>query len=339
MITASLIGAACGANDAGVEAWRAQPAGQPGEPPATVGRLQPGPDLSLPVEPPAEGAVADTAAADAPAGPATASSVFPATLPAAPQTPLTFGWIVPCAVSVTEQREFADTTSTLEYTVHLDADAVTGALVMSQSDLRVITANGEVPGPDVVEFVTVGMRIPDVLVGFDGIQTDVRGAAELFDEMLAVGIFDATTTAEDRTTAESRLETTAALKYWNAWVGLWAQLGQVPVEDFVSGGQKVETLESPTADRVRLRFTEDLTGAALAEALGQSAAEGGDPTLYENVRRLKVVEAVTDPATLRPDSASYRFDVTGEIDNEPQSVHEVHAVEFNWTTAQGCGLN
>lgn len=339
MILAALIGAGCGAGDASVEAWRAQPVGQPGEPLATVGRLQPAPDLSLPVEPSDEDAVGDPAPPASAADPATESSVFPTTLPRDPETPLTFGWVVPCVVPVVESQEFGESTSMVEYVVRLDADPETNALVMRQTDLRVIDVNGLAPAPAEADAVAAGSRVPDVLVGFDGVETGTRGTAALVDELVTLRVFgDSPLSDEDRKTAISQLDTTATVKYWNTWVGLWAQIGRVPTEPLDLDNVTLDVLES-SATRVEMRLTEDLTGAALAAVLGVTVETGGDPTLYDNVRRLKVVEAVTDPATLRPESAKFSFDVSGEIEGEPQSLHEVHAVRFNWPAAQGCGVN
>ncbi len=331
------VAAGCGVPEARVETVNVRPVSSAGEPPVTIGRLESVPDLSLPVES-ASDELVDSTVAQA-ADPASDATGLPTTVAQSAETPLTFGWAVPCMVPVVESQEFGESRSTVEYVVRLEADPETSALVMRQTDVRVIDVNGVAPGPVDAEAVAAGTRIPDVLIGFDGVETGTRGTSELVEELVAVGIFGtAPLSDEDREQAISQLDTTAAIKYWSTWVGLWAQIGRVPTEPL---GLDNVTLDVVTeaADRVQMRLTEDLTGAALAEVLGVTVETGGDPTLYDDVRRLKVVEAVTDPATLRPESATFAFDVSGEIDNEPQSLHEVHAVKFNWAAAQGCGVN
>ncbi len=328
----------CGVPEAQVETVSARPITSAGEPPATIGRLQPVPDLSLPVEP-VSGEPAADSVADSVAVPGSGANGLPTTVARSLETPLTFGWAVPCAVPVVEAQEFGDSTSTVGYTVHLEADPETSALVMRQTDVRVIDINGLTPSPAEAEAVAAGTRIPEVLVGFDGVETGARGTAELFDELVAVGVFgDAPVSDVNREQAISQLETTATIKYWNSWVGLWAQIGRVPTEPLDIDNVTLDVV-TEAVDRVELRLTEDLTGAALADVLGVTVETGGDPTIYEKVRRLKVIETVTDPATLRPETAKFSFDVSGEIDNEPQSIHEVHAVTFMWAAAQGCGVN
>ncbi len=337
-IVTSLVVAGCAGSGASVEVLQARPNDAPDSPVTTGGRLRPAPELSLPVVPTTGSTEAPAStAASAPTG--TDSPVPGDGTTQVAVTPLKFGWTVPCAVPATEMREFAATTANVKYVVRLEADPETNGLVMRQTDVQVVDVDGKAPAATDVDLVTLGMRVPDVLVGFDGVETGVRGAPELLDEMIATGVLgtDPMTDAE-RQDAITGLESNASLKYWSTWVGGWAGLGRVPTAATNKGGIRLEALPTPEAGRVRLRYSEDLTGTGLAEAVGVTVENGGDPTLYDKVRRVNVIEAVTDPATLRPDWASFSIDVTGTIANEPADLHEVHTVRFDWASSTGCGV-
>ncbi len=339
MILGALAVPACAAG-AGVEAIEGRPVG------AADGdddrRLDPAPGLSLPVVPGTSPDPTEPPAAEASPGSSTAddagSTVSTSPVPT-PAIELRFAWVVPCAVPVTERRELDDSVARLRYTVRLEADAAGDGLVMRQTDLRVVDIDGVAPSGDESEAVNLQLRVPDVLVGFDGVGTGVRGGPELFDQMITAGLFDDTTfTEDDRQRVIERLESNASLKYWDTWVGGWASLGVVPPAVSEVAGVRLEAVPTSAADRVGIRYTEDLTGAALAESLGVTAADGGDPAAYDSVRRVNRIETVTDPATLRPDWATFSLDVTGEFDNEPATLHELHTVQFDWTAATGCGV-
>lgn len=172
-------------------------------------------------------------------------------------------------------------------------------------------------------------RLPSVVVDEDGQVIDLVGLDELMAE--ANPASDVVLPA-----IEARYVSDAVDKSWNTWIGAWAYWGAI-VET-----TEERVMDDGTAAPLTFTFTSvGTTGRGLAvlratadidqDRLGAVAGELPPGSLEGvEVDGSIVTEVVTDPATLRPESAVYEHEVTLTQDGQVVENVERRAVRFDW---------
>ena len=273
-----------------------------------------------------------------------AGSVDESTLGAPYLGALTFAWPKDCAVDVHETVLKGGKEAELEYRLELTAEG--DRTVVALRDLRVLELDGEDLTAAQRRAVAAAFLLPSFVVDPAGGVAEVRGTAEVIDQMAELD--PRIRTAASAPGFAATLEASISTKYWDVWAGGWADWGsfeEADEEGFYEDQDDTDvdftmhSVGTSGSGRAVLRRVEVVGGAELLELLvGTLTGFGTDVPQEEIERRLAgfegerrtTMEVVTDPATLRPDSSHLRIALDATMDGERQQQVEERTTRFDW---------
>ncbi|MEM8885004.1 MAG: hypothetical protein AAGD14_13110 [Planctomycetota bacterium] len=247
---------------------------------------------------------------------------------------LRYQWPVPSRGRVEEAVRKGPNDGIVTYDVELGEPDGGGVRRLTLSNLEfVINGVAQRPPPEVAD------AVPDVLVAADGSFEALEGLDRVQRALRAVDGEEA-----DPQLLEALERTTA--RFWDAWCGTWIHLDPREMDGiarparFVMPGHvavpTLATMSCERGDRWHLRAEASLEGEAADEALPDALARiaGSDtdiPRGFRYATRL-ILEAWTDPETLRPDRV--RVEQTAEVadlerDHAGEAI-EQHDYRFTW---------
>jgi hypothetical protein len=226
----------------------------------------------------------------------------------------------------------------MRYRVVVAAGDDKAPLLVNITDIAVDHVNGQAPSP-VVKDQLAGVfgAVPTFEIDERGVYLGVRDVDQLIDALVKAGALTddgaAQILANEALTEQMLLA--AAYSSWQSWVGLWAFVGST------AGGQidedgvttRIEQV-GPTSRNgaVTMRATTTLSGDAfqerMADLAGNAERTAGSVT--------KTVEATFDPATLRPDRATYEQEISVQANGSTETRVERREMTFDWHAATGC---
>lgn len=257
---------------------------------------------------------------------------------------LRFDWPVGCRVVVTETVDRDGETAQFVYPLIIQEAG--DNLEVSYGELEVIHV-GDRPVPDSEqEQVAALFAQPSFTIDREGAFVSVSGVDDLLLNMQASGVI---AEVPDREALVAVVEETVLNKYWGSWVGRWLEWPEVTAEvmddvvvarvgdtDIVYDLRR-ESLPPSTSGAAHLRDTTTIEGEALERLIAANfgALSGGevDESFGEvDGEKVTVVEAILDPATLRPTTARFDDRSTVQIDGEIDSRVEIREWTFDWSS-------
>ena len=344
LVGASVL-AACGGNDSGTDSGSGTSAVDTTAPdttaPDTTAPDTTAPDTTAPDTTEPDTAVPDTTGAGSDFVPV-AGSIHESFLGEPYLGPLTYRPFPRCAVLVREAVEKNGATAKIEYLLRFTPEG--DRIVMAWTDLEILTIDGMPVVDSAAEAAAVAFLTPEIVVDDAGRAVEVRGMADVIEQMDAVqpGVAEFLGSPQMLAALESRV----VERYWYAWAGIWAEWGsfEEPIEEAAytdeAGDQQTFTMTSmgTVGDELAafslLRVVE---GDDLLEMLGAAvelADLGGNLPIVTGVdaagQMTDTVEVVTDPITLWPRSVVVERRINATIDGESVSRKERRESVLDW---------
>jgi hypothetical protein len=286
---------------------------------------------------------APASSTDAPLAPSTSISAAAAFAGA-----VTFAWPRDCSVPVREEVAKNGVDAETHWTLTLTGEGQN--LVIQLDDFVVDTVNGDEVPADQLEQVSAAFQIPPFVIGPDGQVLETREMDEFVRTVAPLlGLQDESMYPF----VTSALELSIRSQTWAPWAGAWASLGDIEAgaveyestQDTASGPLvtpfTVESLDDAQPGQAHLRMTETVEGEAFRQLLGTTMQQLGGKEVPEasdlEGKRIVVIDAMVDPASLRPFVTSYEQNTTVTQGGKKQSKSEYRLTTFDWA-ASTCDL-
>jgi hypothetical protein len=303
------------------------------------------PDTTAPDTTAPDTTAPDTSAPDTPgAGPDVvplAGSIHESFLGEPYLGPLTYRVFPRCAVPVRETVEKNGATAKIEYRLRFTPEG--DRIVMAWTDMEILTIDGMPVFDSSAEAAGVAFLMPEIVVDAAGRAVEVRGMADVIEQMDAIepGVAEMLGSPQMLAALESRV----VERYWYSWAGIWAEWGsfEEPIEEAAyideAGDQQTFTMTSMGTigdELAAFSLFRVVEGDDLRETLGAAtelvSGESLPGLAGADVRgqMTDTVEVVTDPTTLWPRSVVVERRVNATVDGESVSRKERRVSVLDW---------
>lgn len=255
---------------------------------------------------------------------------------------LTFDWPVGCDATVVENTVKGDNRA--ELTFKLETSDHPDGMLVSWADLKMLSFNGRKLTTAEERSLTAAFRLPPFVVDDLGSVVRIEDLDRFIDEMTELM---PSTANLNTATFRSLMEETISSKYWNVWVGNWAETESIdqpvlegvvdaPVGDYtLQTTVKLESLPTRRAGTAIFRSTEILEGPDFMKAIAgvqtDLVGKAAETSATDTGRRVVTVEVETDPTTLRPSRTKLRMEIDLTIGGESKSQLEERISTFTWS--------